>query len=90
MCEPTGGIPFIFTFVGRHGRRRLRHEPRGRFGDGEWRAVAIQAEKYRHAGRQIVAREIMQHAHNLDEALEKILRDAKVFVSTIWLVGSRA
>jgi len=37
----------------------------------------------------IVAREIMEKAHNLDEAL-KILRDAKVFVSTIWLVGSRA
>jgi Acyl-coenzyme A:6-aminopenicillanic acid acyl-transferase len=37
----------------------------------------------------IVAREIMESAHNLDEAL-KILRDAKVFVSTIWLVGSRA
>jgi len=37
----------------------------------------------------IVAREIMERAHNLDEAL-KILRDAKVFVSTIWLVGSRA
>jgi hypothetical protein len=37
----------------------------------------------------IVAREIMERAHNLDEALN-ILRDAKVFVSTIWLVGSRA
>jgi hypothetical protein len=37
----------------------------------------------------IVAREILQHAHNLDESL-KILRDAKVFVSTIWLIGSRA
>jgi hypothetical protein len=36
----------------------------------------------------IVAREIMENSHNLDEAL-KILRDAKVFVSTIWLVGSR-
>jgi|SRR5665213_1917565 len=37
----------------------------------------------------IVAREILQNAHNLDESL-KILRDAKVFVSTIWLIGSRA
>jgi tetratricopeptide (TPR) repeat protein len=37
----------------------------------------------------IVAREIMERAHNLAEAL-KILRDAKVFVSTLWLVGSRA
>jgi tetratricopeptide (TPR) repeat protein len=37
----------------------------------------------------IVAREMLEKAHNLDEAL-KILRDAKVFVSTLWLVGSRA
>jgi len=37
----------------------------------------------------MVAREIMEEAHNLDETL-KILSDAKVFVSTIWLVGSRA
>jgi len=36
-----------------------------------------------------VARDIMQQAHNLDEAL-KILRDAKVFVSTLLLVGSRS
>jgi tetratricopeptide (TPR) repeat protein len=36
-----------------------------------------------------VAREILQEAHNLDEAV-KILRAAKVFVSTLWLVGSRA
>ena len=37
----------------------------------------------------IVAREVLQHAHNLDEALN-IVRSARVFVSTIWLVGSRA
>ena len=37
----------------------------------------------------IVAREIMQKAHNLTEALD-ILRRSRVFVSTLWLVGSRA
>jgi tetratricopeptide (TPR) repeat protein len=37
----------------------------------------------------IVARDILEHAHNLTEALE-ILRSAKVFVSTLWLMGSRA
>lgn len=37
----------------------------------------------------IVAREVLQNAHDLAEAL-KIIRDAPVFVSTIWLVGSRA
>src|SRR5258706_62874 len=36
----------------------------------------------------ISARDILQNAHNLDDSL-KILRDTKVFVSTIWLVGSR-
>ncbi len=37
----------------------------------------------------MVARDILQKAHNLPEALE-LLRQAKVFVSTLWLVGSRA
>ena len=37
----------------------------------------------------MVARDIMQQAHNIPEAL-KILHDARVFVSTLWLIGSRA
>lgn len=37
----------------------------------------------------IVARDILQHARNLDEATTR-LREAKVFVSTLWLIGSRA
>jgi isopenicillin-N N-acyltransferase-like protein len=37
----------------------------------------------------MVAREILERAHNLAEALE-VMRRAKVFVSTIWLIGSRA
>ncbi len=37
----------------------------------------------------ILAREVLQRAHNLAEALEIVGR-AKVFVSTVWLVGSRA
>ncbi len=37
----------------------------------------------------LVARDILQHAHNLTEAIT-MLRDARVFVSTIWLIGSRA
>jgi hypothetical protein len=37
----------------------------------------------------IVARDVLEHAHNLTEALA-ILRGAKVFVSTIWMLGSRA
>lgn len=37
----------------------------------------------------MVARDILQKAHNLPEALE-LMRRAKVFVSTLWLIGSRA
>ncbi|MFO1487271.1 MAG: C45 family peptidase [Verrucomicrobiota bacterium] len=37
----------------------------------------------------VVARDVLQQTHNLAEAL-KVIRDAKVFVSTLWLVGSRA
>jgi predicted choloylglycine hydrolase len=37
----------------------------------------------------MVARDVLQKAHNLDETL-KILREARVFVSTLWLIGSRA
>ena len=37
----------------------------------------------------VVARQVLQTARNLDEAL-KIIREARVFVSTLWLLGSRA
>lgn len=37
----------------------------------------------------IVARDVLQHAANLDEAL-RILKDSRVFVSAIWLIGSRS
>jgi hypothetical protein len=36
----------------------------------------------------IVARDLLQHSQNLAQALDTI-RNAKVFVSTLWLVGSR-
>lgn len=37
----------------------------------------------------IVARDVLQKTRNLSEALD-IIRKAQVFVSTIWLIGSRA
>ncbi len=87
MCEPAGGIPFIsLSWAGMAG-----------VVSGMNRAgisVTVNGAPS-HLPRDIgtpvaiVARDILQHAHNLDESL-KILRDAKVFVSTIWLVGSRA
>lgn len=87
MCEPDGGIPFIsLSWAGMAGvvsgmnRAGISVTVNG---------APSRLPKDIATPVAIVAREIMQHAHNLDEAL-KILRDAKVFVSTIWLVGSRA
>jgi hypothetical protein len=87
MCEPDGGIPFIsLSWAGMAG-----------VVSGMNRAgVSVTVNGAPSALPNdigtpvaIVAREILQHAHNLDEAM-KIMRDAHVFVSTIWLVGSKA
>jgi hypothetical protein len=87
MCEPDGGIPFIsVSWAGMAGvvsgmnRAGVSVTVNGA-------PSALPSE----IGTPVamVARDILQHAHNLDESL-KIMRDAKVFVSTIWLVGSRA
>ena len=87
MCEPAGGIPFIsLSWAGMAG-----------VVSGMNRAgVSVTVNGAPSAlpkdiGTPVamVARDILQNAHNLDESL-KILRNAKVFVSTIWLVGSRA
>lgn len=87
MCEPDRGIPFIsVAWAGMAG-----------VVSGMNRAgisVTINGAPSSLPGETatpvaIVAREVLQEAHNLDEAL-KIVRGAKVFVSTLWLVGSRA
>src|SRR5271154_5142257 len=87
MCEPDNGIPFIslswagmagvVSGMNRAGVSVTVNGAPSKLPDTTATPVAI------------VAREIMEKAHNLDEALD-ILRNAKVFVSTIWLVGSRA
>jgi isopenicillin-N N-acyltransferase-like protein len=87
MCEPDNRIPFIslswaamagvVSGMNREGVSVTVNGAPSKLPDTTATPVAI------------VAREILEQAHNLDEAL-KILRDAKVFVSTIWLVGSRA
>ena len=87
MCEPEGGIPFIsLSWAGMAG-----------VVSGMNRAgvsVTINGAPSRLPGETatpvaMVAREVLQQANNLDESL-RILRSAKVFVSTLWLVGSRA
>ena len=86
MCEPDEGIPFIsLSWAGMAGvvsgmnragiAVTLNGAPSSLPGETATPAA-------------IVAREILQRARSLGEALE-ILRGAKVFVSTLWLVGSR-
>jgi predicted choloylglycine hydrolase len=87
MCEPEGGIPFI----------SLAWASMAGVVSGMNRAgisVTINGAPSSLPGETatpvaMVAREVLQQAHNLDETL-KILREARVFVSTLWLVGSRA
>ena len=87
MFEPDGGIPFIsLSWAGMKG-----------VVSGMNRAgvsVTINGAPSKLPNTigtpvAIVAREVLEKAHNLEEAL-KIVRDANVFVSTIWLIGSRA
>ena len=86
MCEPDQGIPFIsLAWAGMAG-----------VVSGMNRAgvsVTINGAPSSLPGETatpvaIVARQVLQNAHNLAESLD-ILRQAKVFVSTLWLIGSR-
>ena len=86
MCEPDGGIPFIsLSWAGMAGvvsgmnRAGVSVTVNG---------APSALPKEIGTPVAMVARDILQRAHNLEESL-KILRGAKVFVSTIWLVGSR-
>jgi tetratricopeptide (TPR) repeat protein len=86
MCEPDNGIPFI----------SLAWASMAGVVSGMNRAgisVTINGAPSSLPGDTatpvaMVARDVLQKAHNLDEAL-KILRNAEVFVSTLWLIGSR-
>jgi len=87
LCEPDQGIPFI----------SLAWASMAGVVSGMNRAgisVTINGAPSSLPGETatpvaMVAREVLQRAHNLEEAL-KILRESRVFVSTLWLVGSRA
>ncbi|MBI3881402.1 MAG: hypothetical protein HY301_15230 [Verrucomicrobia bacterium] len=86
MCEPDGGIPFIsLSWAGMTGVLSAMN----RAGV----SVTINGAPSSLPGETatpvaMVARDVMEKAHNLAEALA-ILRGAKVFVSSLWLVGSR-
>jgi isopenicillin-N N-acyltransferase-like protein len=87
LSEPDGGIPFVslawasmagvVSGMNRAGVSVTINGAPSSLPDGTATPVAM------------VARDVLQKAHNLTEALE-IIRNAKVFVSTLWLVGSRA
>jgi len=87
LCEPDNGIPFI----------SLAWASMAGVVSGMNRAgisVTINGAPSSLPGETatpvaMVARDVLQKAHNLDETL-KLLREAKVFVSTLWLIGSRA
>jgi len=87
LCEPEGGIPFISlawasmaSVVSSMNRAGV--------------SVTINGAPSSLPGETatpvaMVARDVLQKAHNLTEALA-ILRSSRVFVSTLWLLGSRA
>ena len=87
MCEPDDGIPFIsLSWAGMAGvvsgmnRAGVSVTING---------APSSLPRDTATPVAMVARDMLQRAHNFTEALE-ILRRAKVFVSTLWLVGSRA
>lgn len=87
MCEPDDGIPFIsLSWAGMAGvvsgmnRAGVSVTING---------APSSLPRDPATPVAMVAREVLQRAHNLAETLD-ILRRAKVFVSTLWLVGSRA
>lgn len=87
MCEPEDGIPFI----------SLSWASMAGVVSGMNRAgvsVTINGAPSSLPGETatpvaMVARDVLQKAHNLTNALD-IIRNTRVFVSTLWLIGSKA
>jgi hypothetical protein len=86
MCEPDHGIPFIsLAWAGMAGvvsgmnRAGISVTVNGAPSNLPRETATPVA---------IVARDILQKAHNLTETMD-MLRGAKVFVSTLWLIGSK-
>jgi isopenicillin-N N-acyltransferase-like protein len=86
MCEPDQGIPFIsLAWAGMAGvvsgmnRAGISVTVNG---------APSKLPRVSATPVAIVARDILQKAHTLTETMD-ILRGAKVFVSTLWLIGSK-
>lgn len=86
MCEPDGGIPFIsLSWAGMAGvvsgmnRAGISVTINGA-------PSSLPSETATPVA--MVARDVLQMSHNLNEALN-IISNARAFVSTLWLVGSK-
>ena len=86
MCEPENGIPFIsLAWAGMAGvvsgmnRAGISVTVNG---------APSSLPRETATPVAIVARDILQRAHDLSETME-LLRRARVFVSTLWLIGSK-
>jgi isopenicillin-N N-acyltransferase-like protein len=87
MCEPDGGIPFI----------SVAWASMAGVVSGMNRAgvsITINGAPSSLPGETatpvaMVVRDVLQKAHNLTNALD-IIRTTRVFVSTLWLIGSKA
>ncbi len=87
LCEPDAGIPFVsLAWAGMAGCVS------GLNRDGL--SVTVNGAPSQLPGDTatptcLVARQVLQHAHNIAEA-ETVVRQSRVFVSALFLVGSRA
>jgi hypothetical protein len=87
LCEPDGGIPFISVSWA-----CMAGVVSGMNRSGV--SVTINGAPSSLPGETatpvaMVARDVLQKAHNLTNALD-IIRNTRVFVSTLWLIGSKA
>lgn len=87
MCEPDGGIPFISVAWA-----SMAGVVSGMNREGV--SVTINGAPSSLPGETatpvaMVARDVLQKSHNLTNALD-IIRNTRVFVSTLWLIGSKA
>src|SRR5215470_7028160 len=86
LCEPDGGIPFVSLAWGCMAGVVSGMNRAGVSVTLNGAPSSLPADTATPAA--MLARHVLQRAHNLTEALD-IIRSNRVFVSTLWLVGSR-
>jgi len=86
LCEPDGGIPFVSLAWGCMAGVVSGMNRAGVSVTLNGAPSSLPADTATPAA--MLARHVLQQAHNLTEAVD-IIRSNRVFVSTLWLVGSR-